>query len=149
MVLREMAPEKDDQFDGSLPQGYTEEPKRKCIFAIETFSGGYQGLAWAIILRAVEEGCSSQWLREICQYYGIDFDDRVFDRKPFGRVKLNLKTYHKARRNGRSPDLMAMNCGTREKLVLSWLDAIYPIQRNSARSLPVFSGAARVGSCQR
>jgi len=119
-----------------LPIGYTEESSRRCVFIVETFSPGYQGLAWAILLRAIEDGCNANWLMWICHFYGIDVDDKLFDRHPYSRVQRDMKTYHRRHRNRQSPDLMAMDCGQRRKLTLSWEDALCFHIREQVASFP-------------
>jgi hypothetical protein len=68
-------------------------PERKCRFSIDYVTPGAQGLAWAILLKAVEDGCSKEWLVAIVQYYGIDFDEKLFERLPMNKIKMMNKNH--------------------------------------------------------
>jgi hypothetical protein len=98
-----------------LPEGYTEDPDRRCVFSIETFSGGAKGLAYAVLLRAVEDGCDAHWLQEIADAYGIVMPDEVLGRTPKHYVRLNL--------SGRGP-IAVDGTPRRGRLILAWEDAL-------------------------
>jgi len=72
--------------------GYYTDPSRKCRFSVDYVTPGAQGLAWAILLKAIEDGCSEDWLRDIIRYYGINFDEDLLSRLPANKVKLNNQT---------------------------------------------------------
>jgi hypothetical protein len=96
---------------------YSRDPKRKCVFSIETFTGGVKGLAYAVLLQAIGDGCDPDWLHEIATAYGIDLPPELLDHIPSRCVRLNLST-------GR---LMAVDGGEkRGRLILSWEDALSP-----------------------
>ncbi len=75
--------------DPPLPPGYEERPERRCVFALETMSGGYKGLAFAILLRAVEDGCNADWMKEIAEAYEVELPRGLLDRKPSTRVIMD------------------------------------------------------------
>jgi hypothetical protein len=126
---------RSDEIDESLPPGFSQSPDRKCIVTTETFTAGFPGLAWAILLRATKDGCSPEWLRQISGFYELDVNPAIFDRRPHERVKLNLATYHRARREHRSPQMFTFDVGRRQRLVLSWFDAL-PVFRSRDRVYP-------------
>jgi hypothetical protein len=72
--------------------GYYTDESRKCRFSTDYVTPGEHGLAWAILLKAVEDGCSREWLRDIVLFYGIDFDVQLFDRDPANKIKFNKAT---------------------------------------------------------
>lgn len=71
---------------------YYLDPTRKCRFSVDYVTPGAQGLAWAILLKAIEDGCDEMWLRDIIRYYGINFDEALLSRLPANKVKLNNQT---------------------------------------------------------
>ena len=103
--------------DPPLPKGYYEEPSRKCVFAIENDNStpGYKGLAYAILLMAVHDGCCSRWLGEIAIGYGIELPTGMFDKTPANRIKQKKGDH----------ELMAieMPAGP-DRLILSWEDGM-------------------------
>lgn len=71
---------------------YHIDEARKCRFSVDYVTPGATGLAWAILLKAVEDGCSTEWLKDIVRFYGIDFDESLLDRLPANKVKLGAGT---------------------------------------------------------
>ena len=65
---------------------------RKCRFSVDYVTPGERGLAWAILLKAVEDGCSKEWLLDIIKFYGIEFDEQLLERMPANKIKLNNST---------------------------------------------------------
>ena len=100
-----------------LPAGYEESPARRCVFSIETYTGGAKGLAYAILLRAIEDGCDPRWLHEIADAYGIQLPPEMLNHTPNLCVRLNLSTRR----------LMSVDGGVKgRRLILTWEDALSP-----------------------
>lgn len=76
----------------NLDEIYYTEESRKCRFSTDYVTPGEQGLAWAILLRAVEDGCNELWLREIVNFYGITFDVALFKNAPANKIRYNKTT---------------------------------------------------------
>lgn len=68
-----------------LPQGYTTSDARKVDFIIPETSDGLQGLAWAVLMMAVADGCNPKWLEEIVDFYQIPVDPKLMYRMPHGK----------------------------------------------------------------
>jgi hypothetical protein len=74
-----------------LPIGYYEDPARRCTFTLEKSSSDYKGLAFAIFLRAIEDGCNPDWLKQLADFYEIRVPLEILDRTPNTRVKMNQR----------------------------------------------------------
>ena len=72
--------------------GYYTDEGRRCRFSTDYVTPGEHGLAWAILLRAVEDGCSEEWLKDIVNFYGMDFDVDLFKNAPANKIKFNKAT---------------------------------------------------------
>lgn len=96
-----------------LPPGFCVEPSRRCEFFHEERTHGLKGLAYAVILRALEDGVNERWLRMIAGFYEVPISDRLIDRPPARRIRMSACT-------GRLGNASI-------KLVLTWFDAS-PIQ---------------------
>ena len=81
-----------DKEDGPLPRGYRVIQRRRCSFELLKPSTGHKGLAYSILLRAVEDGCNPQWLKEIAAAYEIDVPLDMFAHKPASHVIVNQGT---------------------------------------------------------
>jgi len=77
--------------DPPLPIGYYEDPKRRCTFTLESISSDVKGLSFAVLLRAVEDGCNPEWLQELAKFYEIDLPEGLLNRQPNLRVKMNQR----------------------------------------------------------
>lgn len=75
-----------------MKPGYYTDNERKCRFSVDYVTPGPRGLAWAILLKAIEDGCSRDWVEDIIIYYDINFDRKLLDRMPANKVKLNPAT---------------------------------------------------------
>lgn len=71
---------------------YYLDPNRKVRFSFDHVTPGYRGLAWAVFLKGLEDGCNQEWLRDIVRYYDINFDEKLLNRLPVNKVKLNSQT---------------------------------------------------------
>lgn len=71
---------------------YYTDINRKCRFSLDYVTPGYRGLAWAILLKAIEDGCSKEWLIDIVKYYDIDLDPELLERLPANKIKVNSMT---------------------------------------------------------
>ena len=101
-----------------MKAGYYTEVERKCRFSMDYVTPGYRGLSWAILLKAIEDGCSRDWLYDIVMHYGIDFDVRLFDKNPANKIKINSVTN----------EMIAVQFThkkTRKKSLLSLHDGLY------------------------
>ena len=65
-----------------LPHGYFCDPNRTVNVSFIGHTSGVEGLAFAVLLRAVEDGCNIGWLEKIAYAYEIDLPDCVFDNVP-------------------------------------------------------------------
>lgn len=65
-----------------LRPGYFCDPNRTVNVSFIDHTSGVKGLAFAVLLRAVEDGCNREWLEEIAYAYEIDLPDRIFDKAP-------------------------------------------------------------------
>ena len=106
-----------------LPPGYEYDPSRKVdaayfVFANADVTPGYKGLAYAVLLMAVADGCSAKWLKDIAEFYHIEAPAKLLDKKPIPLVAIADRTgdfynpvdqphRRKARRNMLSPWLFA------------------------------------------
>lgn len=93
-----------------LPPGFFTDPKRRCEF-YNNHEGpmvGFRGLAYAIILRALEDGVNEPWLRLVARFYDLDISERTLG-KPLQR---NLRVSECTGRIG----------ATSGRLVLTWFD---------------------------
>lgn len=95
---------------------YYIDETRKCRFSVDYVTPGEKGLAWAILLKAIEDGCNKEWLIDIVRFYRIDFDEALLERKPANKVKLNNATnqmvgiHYAHRKEGKKP-LLSMEDG--------------------------------------
>ena len=71
--------------DTPLPPGYTTSEDRKVDFIIPETSDGLQGIAWAVLMMAVADGCNPKWLEEIADFYQIPIDAKLMYRMPHGK----------------------------------------------------------------
>lgn len=101
-----------------MKHGYYIDEHRKCRFSVDYVTPGEKGLAWAILLKAIEDGCSRDWLRDIVRYYGIDFDEALLDRQPANKIKLNNRTSEML-------GIQYSHHKDRQKLVLSLQDGLH------------------------
>jgi hypothetical protein len=93
------------------------EDARRCVFAIENDNStpGYRGLAWAVMLMAVHDGCCARWLREIACGYALELPETIFDGIPANRIKQKKGDH----------ELMAVEMPSSDgRLVLEWDDAL-------------------------
>lgn len=65
-----------------LPPGYSYRPNRRVTFHDAIPTDGLRGLAWAILLSAVADGCNPRWLAELADYYQIEVNPEMFYRQP-------------------------------------------------------------------
>ena len=65
---------------------------RKCRFSMDYVTPGYQGLAWAVLLKALEDGCSQDWIEDIVEFYDINISKDLLKRLPANKIKLNSDT---------------------------------------------------------
>lgn len=77
---------------------------------------GYQGLSWAILLKAIEDGCSKEWLFDIVSYYAIDLDPALLERIPANKIKINSATnemiaIHCSNKKAKRNSLLSMQDG--------------------------------------
>lgn len=96
----------DCEDDPPLPLGYTFESHRHTDFLTSERSSGLDGLAWAVLLTAVSDGCCPLWLREIAEFYQLEFDHRILYRRPIAAVvqrddKSGYKAVAKAKLNSK------------------------------------------------
>ena len=96
-----------------LPPGFYVEPSRRCEFFHEDRTHGLKGLAFAVILRALEDGVNERWLRMLASFYEVEIPDRLLRRPPQRRLRMSACT-------GRIGNASI-------KIVLTWFDAM-PIQ---------------------
>ena len=75
-----------------MNDAYYTDVNRKCRFSLDYVTPGYRGLAWAILLKAIEDGCSKEWLVDIVTYYDIDLDMELLERIPANKIKVNSVT---------------------------------------------------------
>lgn len=95
---------------------YYIDESRKCRFSVDYVTPGEKGLAWAILLKAIEDGCNKEWLIDIVRFYRIDFDEALLERQPANKVKLNNSTnemigIHYTRKRPRQEPLLSMHDG--------------------------------------
>jgi hypothetical protein len=72
--------------------GYHIDPNRKCRFSMDYVTPGYQGLAWAVLLKALEDGCSQDWIEDIVEFYDINISKDMLKRLPANKIKFNNGT---------------------------------------------------------
>jgi hypothetical protein len=53
---------------------------------------GYKGLSWAILLKALEDGCSQDWIEDIVEFYDINISKDLLKKLPANKIKLNNDT---------------------------------------------------------
>jgi hypothetical protein len=53
---------------------------------------GYKGLSWAILLKALEDGCSQDWIEDIVEFYDINISKDLLKKLPANKIKLNSDT---------------------------------------------------------
>lgn len=75
-----------------MKPGYYTETTRKCRFSMDYVTPGYQGLSWAILLKAIEDGCSRDWLVDIIKFYDINLNPEILSKLPANKVKFNNST---------------------------------------------------------
>jgi hypothetical protein len=74
---------------GGLPEGYGYVGKT--AFPEPESSHGCDGIALAVLLLAVKDGCNGEWLEEIAAFYEIAVPEGMLRRVP-GRVEVRNKT---------------------------------------------------------
>jgi len=99
-----------------MKSGYYTDNARKCRFSLDYVTPGYRGLSWAILLKAIEDGCSRDWLYDIITYYGIELDSKLLDRLPANKIKVNSVTnemlaIHFQHTKGNRKSLLSMHDG--------------------------------------
>ena len=72
--------------DPPLPEGYTFRSERETDFLSNEHSTGLEGLAWSVMLQAVQDGCNPRWLAEIAYYYQVKIDQRLVYRHPVAKT---------------------------------------------------------------
>lgn len=97
---------RDSDDDPTLPPGYTFEEHRHTDFLTSERSDGLEGLAWAVLLTAVSDGCCPLWTKEIAEFYQLNFDHRILYRRPIAAVvqrddKSGYKAVAKAKLNSK------------------------------------------------
>lgn len=102
----ESEPVYDSDDDPPLPFGYKFEEHRHTDFLTSDRSSGLEGLAWAVLLTAVSDGCCPMWLKEIAEFYQIDCDHRILYRRPIAPViqrddKVGYKAVAKEKLNSK------------------------------------------------
>lgn len=73
------------QDDLPLPPGYTTIEDRKVDFLLPESTEGVKGLAFAVLLMAVSDGCNPRWLEEIAEYYQVPVDPKILYRMPHSK----------------------------------------------------------------
>jgi hypothetical protein len=76
-----------------LPLGFHTEPQRKCEFFYEDRTLGARGIAFAVLLRALEDGVNEKWLRLITQFYEVPLPEEYLARRPERRLRMNQHTH--------------------------------------------------------
>jgi hypothetical protein len=71
---------------------YHIDPNRKCRFSMDYVTPGYKGLSWAILLKALEDGCSQDWIEDIVEFYDINISKDLLKKLPANKIKLNSDT---------------------------------------------------------
>jgi hypothetical protein len=97
---------------------YYTDKARMCRFSLDYVTPGYRGLAWAVLLKAIEDGCSRDWLLDIVRYYDIHLDDELLSRLPANKIKVN----------GPSREMIGIRFETsdvRRKALLTMQDGLY------------------------
>ena len=74
-----------------LPPGYSCREDRKVAFLNSTASDGLKGLAWAVLLQAVADGCNPAWLAQLAAYYHIEVRPELFFRHPVSTAVVRSK----------------------------------------------------------
>lgn len=104
--------------NGAMNANYYTDDSRKCRFSLDYVTPGYRGLAWAVLLKAIEDGCSREWLLDIVRYYDISLDDELLSRLPANKIKVN----------GPSREMIGIHfehSDVRRKSLLSMHDGLY------------------------
>ncbi len=83
----------DNFSENQLPEGYSCEDSRKCHFLVDfdIMSTGFPGLCLAIFLKAVEDGCTAPWLKELASFYEIKIPASALDKVPAARLRYCSK----------------------------------------------------------
>jgi len=92
-----------------LPPGFFTEAERRCEFFHENRTEGIRGLAYAVILRALEDGVNQRWLEMLTRFYEVPIPEKYLRRTPERRLRINGCTGHLS---ADSP-----------RLVLTWVDS--------------------------
>lgn len=102
----------------SLPLGYYTSPEDRVDFELAKPSGGINGLQWAVMLRAVEDGCNAEWLEEIARFYEIHVPDGFFRRTKAQYVIVSP----------REDRFIPINLlrGGKQQMRAEWADAMHP-----------------------
>ena len=73
-----------------LSPGYFCDSSRKVNVSFLAHTPGVKGLAFAILLRAVEDGCNREWLEEIAEAYEIDLPEKFFAKAPVRNLAFDV-----------------------------------------------------------
>ena len=73
-----------------LSPGYFCDSSRKVNVSFLAHTPGVKGLAFAILLRAVEDGCNREWLEEIADAYEIDLPEKLFAKAPVRNLAFDV-----------------------------------------------------------
>ena len=94
-----------------LPSGFYTLESRRCEFFSEDRTPGFRGIAFAIVLRALEDGVCERWLRFLKDFYDVTIPEKYLVRTPERQLRINLLT---RRMSGVGPP----------KILLSWFDVL-------------------------
>ena len=72
-----------------LPDGYYYDPRRRVDVSISHRTPGYQGLALAVVLDAVANGCNADWVAHLCDFYQVDLPRSSLERAPLREVRVD------------------------------------------------------------
>ena len=73
-----------------LSPGYFCDSSRTVSVSFLGHSQGVKGLAFAVLLRAVEDGCNREWLEEIADAYEIDLPEKLFAKAPVRNLAFDV-----------------------------------------------------------
>lgn len=73
-----------------LSPGYFCDPTRTVNVSFLDHTPGVKGLAFAILLRAVEDGCNREWLEEIAEAYEIELPEEFFAKAPVRNLAFDV-----------------------------------------------------------
>jgi len=73
-----------------LSPGYFCDSSRTVNVSFLDHTPGVKGLSFAILLRAVEDGCNREWLEEIAEAYEIDMPENFFAKAPVRNLAFDV-----------------------------------------------------------